>query len=323
MNKPRTNVDDGLFADPALFRELMNRSNDNLSVIDLNTGRYLYVNEMTCRSTGYTPEEFRKMTVADIDPTVTTRWDPDKERKRRKKISVFVREGMIKRKDGICFPVEINSSILRIDGSDYMVATSRDITERKAALEALRSARDGFEQGIKERTAELIAVNESLRKEIATRSRVERALRVSQNQLQRQKGFLEHKNIALSEMLKQIEWEKAKVETNVAINTKEILIPLLDKMKLGGASGKYISLLKDNLKKLTTQFGRLAAFENAKLTPREVEIATMLRSGLTSKEISHLLHITLRSAEWHRYNIRKKLGLKGKKQNLRTVLMES
>jgi len=28
----------------------MNRANDNLSIIDLNTGRYLYVNEMTCRS---------------------------------------------------------------------------------------------------------------------------------------------------------------------------------------------------------------------------------------------------------------------------------
>ena len=90
MKKPYENIDDGLISDPVLFRELMNRANDYLSVIDLNTGRYLYVNEMACRSTGYTPDEFRKMTVADIDPTVTTRWDADKERRRRKKIRVPV-----------------------------------------------------------------------------------------------------------------------------------------------------------------------------------------------------------------------------------------
>lgn len=323
MNRAAGTNDERLLSDPVLFRELVNRANDNLSIIDLATGRFLYVNEMLCRSTGYTPEEYGKMTVADIDPTVTEQWDAGKERRRRKKVSVFMREGMTRRKDGTCYPVEISSSIVRIGARDYLVAMSRDITERRAMLTALRTARDGFEQGVKERTAELVAVNETLKKEITARARVERALMRSQVQLQRQKRFLEHKNIALSEMLKQIEWEKAKVETNVARNTREILIPLIDKMRLGGASEKYIELLKDNLKKLTTPFGHPAAYENSKLTPREIEIATMLRGGLTNKDISHLLHITLRSAEWHRYNIRNKLGLKGKKRNLRTVLLES
>lgn len=323
MRKRRQPIVDDLRADPELFQELVNRANDNLSIIDLATGRFLYVNEMLCRSTGYTPEEFGKMTVADIDPTVTERWDADRERRRRKKVRVFMREGMVKSKSGTCTPVEISSSIVRIGARDYLVATSRDITERRSMLTALRTARDGFEQGVKERTAELAAVNETLRKEITARAHVEMALRRSQVQLQRQKRFLERKNIAMSEMLKQIEWEKAKVETNVASNIREILIPLLDKMRLNGASEIYIGILKDNLKKLTTPFGHHAAYENSKMTPREIEIATMLRSGLTNKDISHLLHITLRSAEWHRYNIRKKLGLRGKKRNLRTTLLKS
>ncbi|NLW93966.1 MAG: PAS domain S-box protein, partial [Chlamydiae bacterium] len=68
MRKRRQPIVDDLRADPELFQELVNRANDNLSIIDLATGRFLYVNEMLCRSTGYTPEEFGKMTVADIDP---------------------------------------------------------------------------------------------------------------------------------------------------------------------------------------------------------------------------------------------------------------
>lgn len=323
MKKPDKNTDERLLSDPVLFRELMNRANDNLSVIDLASGRYLYVNEMTCRSTGYTQDEFRKMTVADIDPTVTQRWDPDKERRRRKKIRVFIREGTIRRKDGSCFPVEIHSSIIRIDGRDYMVATACDITDRKMVLETIRTARDQLEQAVKERTAELVTVNDSLKNEITARAHVEKALRKSQVQLQRQKRFLEHKNIALSEMLKQIEWEKHKVETNVALNSREILLPLLDKMQLSGASAKYIALLKESLKQLSTEFGGIAAHENSKLTPREIEIATMLRSGLANKEISDLLHITIRSTEWHRYNIRKKLHIKGKRKNLRAIMMQS
>lgn len=95
MNKDAGVNDARLLSNPVLFHELINRANDNLSIIDLPTGRYLYVNEMTCRSTGYTPEEFRKMTVADVDPTVTTSWNANEERRRRKKTRVFVREGMI------------------------------------------------------------------------------------------------------------------------------------------------------------------------------------------------------------------------------------
>jgi len=47
------------------------------------------------------------MTVADIDPTVTASWGPERERERRKEDPVFVREGMVQTKDGSVFPVEI------------------------------------------------------------------------------------------------------------------------------------------------------------------------------------------------------------------------
>lgn len=306
--------------DLTLFHELINRSGDCLSIIDLNSGRYIYVNDMTCTATGYTRKELLSKRVADIDPTVTASWDPVKERELRKKKAVYVREGVIRHKSGFVIPVEISSSTVRLPGGEYLVATARDITDRTRVIEALRTAKDKLAHGVKERTAELAKANALLKAEIAERTQTGKALRKSEEQLRLQKIALERKNIALSEMLKQIEWEKRMVMRDVVSNVDEILLPLLDRMRLSGESDRYVMLLKDNLASLATKFGHAVATQNNKLTSRETEITTMLRSGLTSKEISRLLHITERAAEWHRHNIRKKLGIVGRKQDIRSLL---
>ncbi len=46
------------------------------------------------------------------------------------------------------------------------------------------------------------------------------------------------------------------------------------------------------------------------LTKRELEIAQMIKEGLTSKEISERLYISLRTVEVHRHNLFKKLNVR-------------
>ncbi|MCX5843241.1 MAG: LuxR C-terminal-related transcriptional regulator [Deltaproteobacteria bacterium] len=46
-----------------------------------------------------------------------------------------------------------------------------------------------------------------------------------------------------------------------------------------------------------------------------------MREGKTSKDIAKLLNITERTANFHRENIRKKLGLTNKKTNIRSYLL--
>jgi DNA-binding NarL/FixJ family response regulator len=59
----------------------------------------------------------------------------------------------------------------------------------------------------------------------------------------------------------------------------------------------------------------------SQFTPTEIQVADLIRTGKTSKEIAGLLTMSLRSVHFHRNNIRKKLHIHGTKTNLRTFLM--
>ena len=55
-----------------------------------------------------------------------------------------------------------------------------------------------------------------------------------------------------------------------------------------------------------------------RLSPRELQVCTMIKEGYTSKEIADALFITKKTVDYHRSSIRKKLGLQN--DNLRVYL---
>ena len=55
--------------------------------------------------------------------------------------------------------------------------------------------------------------------------------------------------------------------------------------------------------------GRMTPFVEA-LTPREHDVLKLLALGHTNREVGGLLHISIRTAEFHRASIQRKLGLK-------------
>jgi PAS domain S-box-containing protein len=140
----------------ALFRTLVDNSNDAIEVIDPATLRFLDVNETECRELGYSREELLSMTVRDIDPMAVQAADP-KVLGQLHNTGSAVFEGIHRRKDGSCFPVEVSVRLVELD-KPYFLAVARNITERKEAENQVRETLDDLGRA----NRELKEVNEQL-----------------------------------------------------------------------------------------------------------------------------------------------------------------
>ncbi|HPL64705.1 MAG TPA: diguanylate cyclase [Syntrophales bacterium] len=76
----------------------------------------------------------------------------------------------------------------------FVTVVSKDITERKRAEEEIRKARDELEQRVVERTSQLAASNELLRREIEDRKRAEESLKQLNDVLSESVSELESRN---------------------------------------------------------------------------------------------------------------------------------
>ncbi len=108
-------------------------------------GQIIYANNAACESLGYKREELVGMSLSDIDPdcsaeAVAASWNSLKKEKVRR----F--ERFHKTRDGRIYPVEIRSNYINYDGREFRFAFATDISERKAAEEALRRSEERYRQ---------------------------------------------------------------------------------------------------------------------------------------------------------------------------------
>lgn len=264
---------------------LLDATRDGIFIFDPESLYFSYVNQGAIDQTGYSRAELLTMTPLDIKPEFT-------KQRFRQMIAPMVADELPvrffatvhRRKDGSDVPVEVILQIIAPEGgSRHFVALVRDITERKL---------------------------------------VEEALKESEQKLKKQKLALEQKNLALQEILGQIEIEKKQIKEGVVANVEELLLPSLRKLRRKGSAldNKHIDLLEKSALQLTSGFGMRVSERRWRLTPREIEICNMIKSGLSSKEIAELISVSSRTIEIHRNNIRKKMGLSRKKVNLTTHL---
>ena len=125
-----------------LFRALIDQSNDAVEVVDPETLRFLDVNEKSCKDLGYSRQELLGKTVFDVNPNLTESGRIALQAELRE-TGFVVREVINQRRDGSTFPVEISLKLVNLDRS-YIVAVSRDISERKQASEALEASEKRF-----------------------------------------------------------------------------------------------------------------------------------------------------------------------------------
>jgi len=135
---------------------------------------------------------------------------------------------------------------------------------------------------------------------------------------------LENTNTALRVLLKQVNENKTEMESRVLDNFTRLVNPYLDLLEENLAKTpqqEYIRVIQENIKKITSSFSLNLSSSYLGLSPREIQVADLVRQGRANKEAARILNISVNAVEFHRNNLRKKLGLQNKKINLRTYLL--
>ncbi|MGB2697685.1 MAG: PAS domain S-box protein [Candidatus Zixiibacteriota bacterium] len=158
--------------------------------------------------------------------------------------------------------------------------------------------------------------------DISKRKRAEEELKQSKKQLEIEREALERKNIALREILGQIDAEKNALKEQVTTNMEQAIIPTLLRLKESShpSQTRNFEMLEKDLREIVSPFLQTLKSKSAKLSPRETEVCRLIKNGLTSKEIAEALNLSVMTIHKYRELIRKKLGLVKNGTNLQTYL---
>ena len=268
------------------YRSIVENTHDGIVIVDENF-RVVYANPEMGLISGYDIEE-------ELGRDFTVFLD-EKSRTKAKKLAIKRRHGddvssvyevKLIRKDGDHRTGEVRISLFRDStGKHLSVVHFLDITGRKTSEKIL------FRQ---------------------------------KQELENKNQELEDLNTALNVLLNQRSKDKANLEENIMANVNGLIIPYIEKIKRGLLDERLQSCLatiETNLFDIVSAFSRQLSSKYTKLTPREIQIASLIKEGRDSKEIAGLLDLSPATIEFHRNNLRKKLRIRNEKINLRSHLL--
>jgi PAS domain S-box-containing protein len=140
--------------------------------------------------------------------------------------------------------------------------------------------------------------------------------RESEHVLRLQATALDESNIALRVILEQRSRDRDELARTINANVEQMVLPLLCRLERALADSPQlvyleaaIQTLRDITQPMAQAFDGSAALCPVPLTPREREIANLIRIGKSSDEIAAALYVSPATVAFHRKNLRRKLGL--------------
>lgn len=204
------------------------------------------------------------------------------------------------RKNGEVFPSFVNiTAVNDTEGQlTHYVGSFLDITLQKQAEKVLLDARKRLERQVKKTVTDL------------TLAKVE----------------AEEVNTALKVMIKLRESESFDAKNLLILELKQEVMPFLQRLKCSSREPNQVRLLSAldaNLQRLISSYGSASSLSSVykTLTPKEIQVASMVREGISTKAIAATLSLSPETVSIHRKNIRAKLGLNCKSDNLRSYLI--
>jgi len=164
---------------------------------------------------------------------------------------------------------------------------------------------------------------EGIVEDITERKRAEEALIKSERELRIKAQNLTEVNTTMKVLLNIMEKDQEELKERFLDNIKAQVLPYLEKLKntpLNDVQNGFVQMAEAHLNEIASPFVQKLTSNYLNLTKKEIQIAALVKEGKTSKEIAGLLNAKQRVIDFHRENIRKKLGLNNKKGNLAILL---
>lgn len=152
----------------------------------------------------------------------------------------------------------------------------------------------------------------------------EEKLEARERELAEKNRNLEEINTALKVLLERREQDRKEFEEQVLGNVKQRVLPNLERLKrtrLEPGAMEYVRILETGLQEIVSPFLQRLTSSYFNLTPQEIHVAGLVKDGKMTKQIADFLNISASAVDFHRKNIRRKLGLANRKANLRSYLL--
>jgi DNA-binding CsgD family transcriptional regulator len=128
----------------------------------------------------------------------------------------------------------------------------------------------------------------------------------------------------LRQLLENVTADRERTESNAYYRVSESIAPYLQALKCQEPSERTAALA-DNIETAILNYkprlDRKLYKLNPALSSRERRVAHLIVEGKTSQEIADIVEKSVKTVEYYRSSLRKKLGLSGHRVSLRTFLV--
>jgi PAS domain S-box-containing protein len=277
----RKRLEDLLTESEERYRRLYETASDGIVLLEKCEGTITHANPATEKMLGYTLKESIGNSLQDIGVLLDTGDFQTTIQNLNKSGIINYRNVKVETKSG----QHIDTEIYLVDRAKLVQCNIRDITERKQAQEALKK---------------------------------------SERELKLKTETLKEVNSALNVLLKRVEKGRIELEEKLLSNIRDLVLPYIDRLKktqLSDQQASYLIVIETNLDNIASSFLYHLKMRYLNLTHREVQVASLVKEGKSTKEIAVLLNISIKTVVFHRNSLRNKLGLKNQKANLRAHLL--
>ncbi|MCG6537820.1 MAG: GAF domain-containing protein, partial [Syntrophales bacterium LBB04] len=162
------------------------------------------------------------------------------------------------------------------------IANAELHAERNALSKKLELQNQQLETLVNDRTCELYAANLQLHQEIKKCEETEESLIKQQADTEEKAKALEELNTALKVILQKREDDRNDLEERIMLSVNQLVTPYIEGLKEKDIDAKvksYIGIIETGIKEITAPFLMKLSVNYRNLTPREVQVANLVREG--------------------------------------------